>query len=280
MDKEYIIKYYNDTIPYYKLFVNRDSESNALHYGFWDKGTKSYAQAMLNENKFLANLARIKATDKVLDAGCGIGGSSIWLAKNIGTHITGINISDKQLIKARELASRHRVSDKVKFILLDYTNTDFSDDSFDVVWAIESVCHAENKIDFLKEAYRILKRGGRLILADGFLMRDVLKSEDTLYKDFLEGLALPNISQFSEFKKLMEEAGFKNIKSFDKTKDVKKTSAILYRRSLLAYPFAKIGSWLRFMPETVTKNAPAGLAQYKMVNNGLAGYGVFYGEKI
>ena len=191
MDNDYVAKYYDETLPYYKYTWS--GSAHALHYGFWDKNTKNVKEALLNENKFLTEIAKIRATDKILDAGCGVGGSTIWIAENVGANVVGITLSPKQLEKAQKLASKHNVNLKTEFKIDDFLKTSFSDNIFDIVWAIESVCHTENKIDFLAEAYRILKPGGRVIVADGFLMRDVLTIEEKLYEDFLAGLALPNL---------------------------------------------------------------------------------------
>ena len=165
MDNDYIAKYYDETLPYYKYLWSK--EANALHYGFWDKETRNVQEALLNENKFLAEAADIKVTDKVLDAGCGIGGSSIWIAKNIGADVVGITLSEKQLGEAKKLAAENNLNSKVKldFRLGDYLKIGFSDNAFDVIWAIESVCHTEDKADFLKEAYRILIPRGRLVFS-------------------------------------------------------------------------------------------------------------------
>jgi cyclopropane fatty-acyl-phospholipid synthase-like methyltransferase len=62
----------------------------ALHYGYWDKKTLSHTQSLLNKNQKLYDAAGIKPVDKVLDAGCGIGGSSIWMAKNHGNKMKAI----------------------------------------------------------------------------------------------------------------------------------------------------------------------------------------------
>src|SRR3989344_597198 len=185
MDNVYVAKYYDQTLPYYRRFWHRNGESNALHYGFWDQETRNVGEALLNENKFLANFADIKVGEQVLDAGCGVGGSSIWLARQRLAKVIGITLSEKQIKEARKLAKRAGVDTEAQFQLKDFLKTGFEDNSFDVVWAIESVCHAENKIDFLREAYRILKSGGRLIIADGVLKRDPNPDEEKLYRDFL-----------------------------------------------------------------------------------------------
>ena len=140
-----IAEYYDASLPFYKLFWHRDDESNALHYGFWEKGTRNIKEALLNENKFLADILNIQDGAKILDAGCGIGGSAIWLAKNYPVSVTGITLSKKQVEKARQLAKKHGVQDTVDFSLQNFLHTEFPSEYFDVVWAIESVCHAEKK---------------------------------------------------------------------------------------------------------------------------------------
>ncbi len=279
IDKKYIAEYYDQTLPYYTKFWSRDPESNALHYGFWENGTKSVKEALLNENRFLSEIAGIKSTDKVLDAGCGIGGSGLWIGKNIGATVTGITLSARQLERAKELAVKNNLGERVNFCAGDYIHTDFADNSFDVVWAIESVCHAERKIEFLKEAHRILRKNGRLVVADGFLLRKPLSPERNLYDKFLAGLALPNLAQVADFRENMKEVGFVGSRFFDKTDAIKKSAKILYERCLIAYPFARVANVLGLIPDIVFKNGPAGIAQYKMVKAGLVGYGIFLGKK-
>ena len=274
-----IAEYYDKTLPFYKIFWHRDDQSYALHYGFWDKNTQNVKDALLNENKFLADILNISSGGKILDAGCGIGGSTIWLAKNFNVSVVGITLSKKQLEKAKQLAKNHEVQDRVEFHLQNFLQTKFPDNHFDIVWAIESVCHAENKKQFLAEAYRILKPGGKVVVADGILKRDVKDSEKEIYKDFLDGLVLPNLAKIDDFENWIKEVGFRNTKFWDKTEEVKPSSKILYRRTSLLYPFAKILHKFSLIPTPVFKNGPAGIAQYKLVQTGAVGYGVFYGEK-
>lgn len=278
MDKQTIISYYDYTLPLYRLFYH--GESNAVHYGFWDESVKDHREALLNVNKFLAETAEIKPGEKVLDAGCGIGGSAIWLAKNYNVKVTGITISEKQLAEAKRLSTQSGVDNDVGFYKRDFLDSGFSDGSFDIVWAIESVCHAYEKRDFLKEAYRLLKEGGRLIMDDGFILRQAKdKGEEKDLKNFLEGMALYNLASEDEFKRNLEEAGFKNIKVFDKAKEALPSARKIYRMSLLSYPLSRLTEKLRLTPALLTKNNLAGLAQYRIINSGLMGHRVFYAEK-
>jgi tocopherol O-methyltransferase len=274
-----IAEYYDKTLPFYKMFWHKNDESYALHYGFWNDNTQTLKEALLNENKFLADILHILPGMKILDAGCGIGGSSIWLAKNFEVSVIGITLSKKQLEKANILARNHGLQNKVEFQLQNFLYTTFPDNYFDIIWAVESVCHAENKKEFLTEAYRILKPKGKVIVADGVVEKEVKENEREIYKDFLGGLALPNLAVRHEFEKEMKEIGFHNIVNFDKTKEIEQSSKILFKKTSLLTPFAKIFYKLGLISPSVFKNGPAGIAQYKLVKSGTVGYAVFYGEK-
>lgn len=277
--RQQIAEYYDATLPFYAVFWHGNSESYALHYGFWGKGTRTIKEALLNENKFLAQVVEIRGGEKILDAECGIGGSAIWLAKHFNVSVTGITLSTKQVHKARQLASKYDVEDRTTFTVQDFLRTDFSNASFDIVWAIESVCYAESKDAFLCEAYRLLKPGGTIVVADGFLKRNISEAEQLLYKDFLDGLALPNLALINEFQHSINAAGFANVQFWDMTEAVLPSSKLLYRRTSLLFPFAKVLHAVGMLTSVIFKNGPAGIAQYKLVQSRACGYGVFCGRK-
>jgi tocopherol O-methyltransferase len=185
MDKQAIATWYDESSPLYRYFWYLNSDSIALHYGFWEKKTKRIGEALQNTNRVMAEQVNITTDDRVLDAGCGIGGSVLWLAKNKQAEVVGISISAKQIEKAKILAKQAKVDHLVSFSVTDYLHTEFPEESFDVVWAIESVCHAEKKEDFLKEAYIVLKKGGRIIIADGFIRREPKTERETVSCRFL-----------------------------------------------------------------------------------------------
>lgn len=91
-------KHYDRNQIFYNLFwLNK--KNLGMHYGFWEKGTKTLHQAILNENKAVAQALKIKKSDIVLDAGCGVGGTAIWLANNYGIKILKLIYGSSAKIK-------------------------------------------------------------------------------------------------------------------------------------------------------------------------------------
>lgn len=211
-------EHYRQTTFFYRLFWSWGAGS--LHAGFYDRKHWWPKIAMENTNRVLAQIAKIGPDDLVLDAGCGIGGSSVWLAKNTGAKIVGINVSPNQLVVAKKFARENEIGDKVQFLERSYTQTGLSSGLFSVVWALDSVCHAQDKKAFLREAYRVLGKGGRLLVCDGFLTRPREELPDLLrwlLGIFERGYHIGKLVTVDEFRDFLVEAGFRQIKLYDKS---------------------------------------------------------------
>ena len=211
MDLEYnksIVSYYDNTrLDYRILWFGKKNRS--VHFGYYDHEIKSHGEALLNLNKVLAQKSGVKDGDIILDAGCGHGGSSVWLAENYNVQVTGITLVPHQVIKARNVARKRALDHRISFSEQDYSNTNFKDESFTLIWACESMCHAKDKLDFYREAYRLLKPGGRLICADYFrTQRPLNKEGEKLLHDWLDGWSIKDIDAFSEHKTNAEQCGF------------------------------------------------------------------------
>lgn len=261
--------YYDETEVHYRQFWKLD-KNMGLHYGIWDDTTKNLSQAVINANKKLQQLGDIKKEHYVLDAGCGVGGSSIYLAKNIGCKATGITLSKKQTLTGAQYAEREGVSHLVDFQQQDYTNTDFADNTFDIAWAIESMTTATSKPAFFKEMYRVLKPGGKLVVADFFKTRpfDIEADKDMLV--MFNGWAIADIQTVNEFEIDGEAEGFNHIASNDYTKEVRKSVNALYYAYLAGAWYSKLYNF--FNKDTgafARDHYKTALAQYKSYKKGL-----------
>ncbi|HEX8460681.1 MAG TPA: methyltransferase domain-containing protein, partial [Segetibacter sp.] len=112
----------------------------------------------------------------------------------------------------------------VQFLVADYLHTPFNDNSFDVVWAFESVCHAPEKRLFYKEAYRILKPGGKLLMAEYLRTgRPMTGDKEALLTDIFYKWAIPDLDTISEHRDHATRTGFTSFKNRDVTKHVMKS---------------------------------------------------------
>ncbi|ORU91039.1 MAG: hypothetical protein A6F72_00510 [Cycloclasticus sp. symbiont of Poecilosclerida sp. N] len=257
-----------------------NSKNLAIHYGYWSENTKSHSDSLIEMNEVVAGQLDLKPGDHVLDAGCGIGGSSIWLAENYGVKVTGITVSPTQITQANKNAKKRGVDHLVNFKLEDYTKTSFVDESFDHVWALESICYALKKSDFVKEAYRVLKKGGCFAIADGFASkRELTPAEWKHVLKVLNGWSMPNMSLPCEFKSFMQDSAFEDIYYKDITQNILPSSKRLYYIALLTYPLEKIMSFLRLRTGVQSSNFNACFGQYHVLHDGIGCYGLFSAKK-
>ena len=139
-----------------------------IHLGFYNLGEKNIDFRMA-KIQFVHELVKWSGLDKlpkgsrILDVGCGIGGSARILAKYYGFNVTGITISPAQVKRARELTSSEL---SCNFQVMDALDLNFEDGTFDAVWSVEAGAHMSDKAKFADEILRTLRPGGYLALAD------------------------------------------------------------------------------------------------------------------
>ncbi len=274
-----IAEYYNTTQVHYRKMWGLDRHF-ALHYGLWDDDTKSFGEALKNTNEYLLNKAEIKSTNRVLDAGCGVGGSSFYIHDSVGATVDGITLSELQISTASEQAKKKNVSDKVRFQIMDFTNTSFPDGSFDVIWACESVCHAEDKSAFVKESYRLLKPNGRLIICDFFKKNHAQKDSNNWIKKWGNTWAVSDFATVNDFEDFIKQEGFSQQEFTNLTTKIKKSAVRLYRAYLLGVIPSNIYNVLFPNVSRFAKiHFKCGYYQYKALKENLWEYGVILARK-
>ncbi len=275
--RDSIARYFDETVSYYRLFWHRDT--GALHFGMRDSGTRRHREELLRANQVLADAAGVRADERVLDAGCGVGGSAIWLVRERGARVLGVTLSAEQARRATEAARRSGVSDRAEFRVEDYTNTSLPDESIDVFWAHESACYAADKRAFLSEAVRVLRPNGRIVVADGFAYRAPGFAERWLRTAFERGLALPPLERVSEFTAAMDSCGLSLGRMESRLRDVTPSCRRLFWLCLLSYPLALLGFACRLVSRRLLANSRSGICLYLMVRLGLVDYCLIVGVK-
>jgi cyclopropane fatty-acyl-phospholipid synthase-like methyltransferase len=270
--KNDISRYYDLSEVHYRKTWDLD-ESRSLHYGYWDDSVKNFHEALLNINKVLAEIAEIREGENILDAGCGVGGSSLWLAKEKNCTVKGISLNKRQIDKANALANAIGVHEKVSFEQKDYTDTFYAANSFDVVWAIESVCYADDKSDFLKEANRVLKPGGRLIIADFFKRKDLNPGETKRVRKWAASWAINDFAIREEFEDQLKESSFHDVAWMDATDAIMPSAKKLYRSYFLGIIGAKLYQFFNSNATELGKNSvQSAYLQFTTLKDGLWKY--------
>lgn len=104
---------------------------------------------------------------RILDLGCGLGGASVTMARDLGaTEVVGYDIDDEVLKRAKLLIDDNQVGEQVNLIKGEPGPLIFDDDSYDLVYIAAVACHMEDINEFLREAVRVIKPGGWLAGSD------------------------------------------------------------------------------------------------------------------
>jgi tocopherol O-methyltransferase len=199
-----------------------------MHHGYYGHdGTekKERRQAQIDLIEELLTWGGIKVDggllqpQNILDVGCGIGGSSLYLAGKFNAEVTGITLSPVQAARAKERGSEFGLSSRANFLVADAQAMPFADNSFDLVWSLESGEHMPHKEKFLQECYRVLKPGGKLMMVT-WCHRPVDKSPLTVDEqkhlaDIYRVYCLPYVISLPEYEAIANKLGLQNIRTAD-----------------------------------------------------------------
>lgn len=204
-----------DPRVYYNL-RNRETlfgnTAPSFNFGYWAQ-QGSVRPVTLEEANYamydlVAKWADFGAGHKVLDVGCGFGLADVHFAKKFRCSVTGLNLSEVQLAACEEL--KLKSASDVIYVHGSATKMPFADASFDRVFSIEAALHFDTRADFFAEAMRVLKPGGRLVVADM-----VFSAPQTLLQrmniwSLKRGAQVPdsNLYDSAHYVSLIEKAGF------------------------------------------------------------------------
>lgn len=136
-----------------------------IHHGYYDNDLLTPLEAQERLIEKLIEEINIFPGYSILDVGCGLGGSSIFFGKKYSAIVNGITLSQKQVALAFEQAQLEKLSN-VSFKVEDALSlSSFPNNSFNIVWSLESCEQFHDKKKFIDQAYRVLKPGGQLMLA-------------------------------------------------------------------------------------------------------------------
>ncbi|MEG3436436.1 methyltransferase domain-containing protein [Pannus brasiliensis CCIBt3594] len=195
-----------------------------MHHGYYGRGGTiklDRRQAQIDLIEELLRWGKVETVSALLDVGCGIGGSTLYLAEKFHANATGITLSPVQAARATERAREFHVEEKVTFQVANALETPFSDNTFDLVWSLESGEHMPDKVKFLRECYRVLKPGGTFLMATWChrpttsLAGALTEREIQLLNEIYRVYCLPYVISLPEYESIAREIGFKDLQSDD-----------------------------------------------------------------
>jgi SAM-dependent methyltransferase len=273
--KRRVAAYYDAT----QVLYSRLWSPTSVHYGLWEADTWSHRDAVRNLDRCVAAGLDLEPGARVLDAGCGVGGTSLFLAEEHGLDVVGITLSHVQLERARRLAAGSPSTIRPRFLIADYLRTQLASGSFAGVVAVESACHSPRKQDFLAEAYRLLEPGGRLVVADGFLAGDVPDHLAGDYHRLVDGMALGGLARVDQFGDLLLAAGFIDVVAVDKRPQILRSARRIQLLSWMGVLVCRVPVWLGLWPQIWLAHGRAGLSQRRLFESGILSYCIFSARK-
>ena len=198
-EKHKIIEHYDVASPYYYSMWGEH-----LHHGYWVRGDESKETAQIQLIEHLAQLANIRVGSRILDIGCGFGGSSLYLTKKYGASATGITISPVQVQMAKDVAAKKNLD--ASFLLMDAEDMQFTQ-PFDLLWSVESICHYHDPQKFFASAVKFLKPGGCFALTDWFQKGNLSPADKKEFIEPIEKGMMVELRPMDDYSKFLVSSG-------------------------------------------------------------------------
>jgi MPBQ/MSBQ methyltransferase len=192
-----------------------------MHLGFCRRAPDTFDREKMLEQMNLEIAARLRLDSKqsavLIDLGCGVGAIARTVARNYpGAIIKGVTNVPSQVTIAAGLNVRENLQTRIDVFRGDYTALPFEGGMADGVWAVESACYAEGaaKEELAREMARVLKPGGRFVIADCFLNKREKKLNfliERCYRALCKYWALSEMPVIDSFVAGIKRQGFREV---------------------------------------------------------------------
>jgi len=266
---EEIREHYDSLSPFYQTFWGEH-----IHHGFW-RGNESAGEAQENLINELAGRARVAEGDRVLDVGCGLGGSSMYLARQYEAVVKGISISPKQVSAARDHARRRGLLGRANFEVQDANHLDRDPAIYDVIWIVECSEHLFDKPAFIAECAQHLAPGGRLAICAWLVGENLDSDQEKLVESVRVGMLCPSFGTLRDYSNWMSDSGLTVESAEDVTEYVNRTWQVC--QPVLEFPLVK--TMIAAGNQKLAAFAESFSAIDQAYRTGAMGYGMFVASR-
>lgn len=199
-------EYYDHEDAVYRALWDKEG---SVHWGLFDESTgREFLKACGNLNRFMARQGGINAESKLLDVGCGSGTTAIWLSREYGSQVAGLDLSGVRIANARAslTAESAEIQARTEFHKGSATELPFEDNTFSHAWSQATIYHVPDKEAVLREVYRVLKPGGTFVFDD--LTKPQPNVGEAARKFVYERLLYDTDFSFDSYQDSLREAGF------------------------------------------------------------------------
>ncbi|KAM0055035.1 putative methyltransferase [Helianthus debilis subsp. tardiflorus] len=192
----------------------------SFHFSPAIKGKSNLESTKIHE-QMAVDLIGVKAGQKILDAGCGVGGPMRSIASHSGCNVTGITINEYQVNRAKAHNKKAGLSHLCDVVCGNFLNMPFEDETFDGAYSIEATCHAPKLEDVYSEIFRVLKPGAMYVSYE-WVTTELFNGEDPEHVEVIQGIergdALPGLRNYSDIADVAKKVGFEVVKEKDLAK--------------------------------------------------------------
>ncbi|MCK5559343.1 MAG: methyltransferase domain-containing protein, partial [Thermoplasmata archaeon] len=226
----------------------------------------------------LGEKLELNDNSKVIDIACGAGHSAVALAKRFGCDVIGIDLSAKNLEKARKIAEVAGFSNKIKFIKSDAEELKFDNETFDAVICECALCTFPNQKTAVSEMYRVLKKGGKVGITDVIMEQEL---PDELKNIVFQVICIAGALTSKGYQQLFSDGGFERVQFEDHSYTIHEMlqhieKMVMGLDLMIKLCDSDFGNNLGLTPERARELIKLG---YDWLDKGAVGYGLFIGVK-